>query len=992
MRASTLKHQSLRLDLTAMAVIVLIIVAAAWLVYNGLKTQFLKANASDASNAMVFIDSELSNAQEQLALFAHVPRAQRNQLAQRRFETFSDLYSVDDNGEIKIIYKSSTRSRVFVGYAFTAGPVWQQLLRNSNVARLSSIVPGYEDGEPSVYVAYRDSDNDTIIGRLDLSYIQGFLNQYSRITGNVLLLTTDKGVVMISGRPDLIVPRIDVQAIDQQQGLSRTLTLDEQQWAPLVNESPALGAHLAVLVPTRLLDIQRNTMIGALVIVLLSLVLVVAIKHRSLNRKVLDPLNAIVSRIRKIEAGQPLDFQAAHERGLPTELTEINEHVQSMSKAIAERESSLAATADTLAKRESELSLILEHLPVPLIVFEPTEQQLITFTNASFLDALGYSTTEAHSLLTLFGHTCQDRDTALRVSQAIEEMIAFHKAQQKPADPVEVRIQCRSGIEHDFIISAISLQDTAIATLVDVTALRQSERALLEAKIKAEKQEREQSQFLAMMSHEIRTPLTSIVGITGLLAQDELSERQRDLVARLTDVNQLLLRIVNDVLDHSKIEAGELILQPFRFDLHELLVKCHRMFNELAANKQIALSLDVPATCAAWRVADAHRLEQVLSNLIGNALKFTEQGQVLVRCSCAQDNTRGDWVRIEVSDTGKGIPAALQPLIFEPYKQVEDGSVRQLGGTGLGLAISKRIIEAIGGEIGFNSNPEHGTTFWVELPLPLAKDIPTKSTEAPHTSSVRHLKGARVLVVDDSAAIQFLLSEMLSSAGLEDVAASDGQQALEQLHESEQPFDAVLMDIQMPNMGGIECTKAIRSNSKHKTLPIIAMTADLVGEQRQQIIDAGANALLEKPLKQDTLIQCLAQHIEATPERLFPHIDGIERRHAMHAMEQNGALFIRLLKVFLSENRQTPDALRQSIRNQDSKHASDQLSRLSASANQIGAFHITSIAEQIAKMAQDDKHIDLTLVDQIESELQIIEKAASAYIEQNNANRNVSTN
>jgi len=319
---------------------------------------------------------------------------------------------------------------------------------------------------------------------------------------------------------------------------------------------------------------------------------------------------------------------------------------------------------------------------------------------------------------------------------------------------------------------------------VDVTALRQSERALLEAKIKAEKQEREQSQFLAMMSHEIRTPLTSIVGITGLLAQDELSERQRDLVARLTDVNQLLLRIVNDVLDHSKIEAGELNLQPFRFDLHELLVKCHRMFNELAANKQIALSLDVPATCAAWRVADAHRLEQVLSNLIGNALKFTEQGQVLVRCSCAQDNTRGDWVRIEVSDTGKGIPAALQPLIFEPYKQVEDGSVRQLGGTGLGLAISKRIIEAMGGEIGFNSNPEHGTTFWVELPLPLAKDIPTKSTEAPHTSSVRHLKGARVLVVDDSAAIQFLLSEMLSSAGLEDVAASDGQQALEQLHES----------------------------------------------------------------------------------------------------------------------------------------------------------------------------------------------------------------
>lgn len=969
-KSTTLKRQSLRLDLLAMGVTVAIVIAAAWIIYSGLKTQFIKNNAFDASNATVFIDSELSHAQEQLALFANMPAANRRLLAERRFETFSDLYALDDTGRITSIYKSSPQNRLFIGYTFSAGPVWQQLLRNSNVARLSTIVAGYEDGAPSVYVAYRDQNN-TILGRLDLTYIQNFINQYSQITGNILLLTTDKGVVMISGRPDLALPRIDMESINLDQGLSQTLVIDDQTWVPIVNESRALGAQLAVLVPTRLLDNQRNTMLVALIVVLFSLLAIATIKYRSLNRKVLDPLNGLVTRIRRIEAGQNLSEPMVFQPGLATELAEIHEHVHTMSHAIEERESKLAAAAAELSARESELSLILQNLPVPLIVFQPNQDHLITFTNESFLDALGYSTTEAHSLFVLFGHTCQDRDTAERVSHAIEAMITFQNTENKPADPVEIRIQCRSGVEHDFIVSAISLQDKAIATLVDVTALRQSQRALLEAKTKAEKQEREQSQFLAMMSHEIRTPLISIMGITELLSQDKLTGRQRDLVARLTDVNQLLLRIVNDVLDHSKIEAGELNLHAFQFDLRELLAKCQRMFTPLAKEKDIALTFEMSEECSDWRLADAFRLEQVLSNLIGNAIKFTDQGNVTVKCSDVHSTATPDCVRIEVTDTGMGIPDTLKSLIFEPYKQVELGSVRKLGGTGLGLAISKRIINAMGGQIGFTTKEQVGTTFWVELPLAATTpaQMTTNQAEPQTVVAAPHLKGARVLVVDDSTAIQFLVSEMLQRVSIGCHCAADGQTALDFLQDRDNTYDAVLMDIQMPNMDGIECTRAIRADPRLKGLPIIAMTADLVGQQRQDIMTAGANALLEKPLRQDALIHCLGQQVEATPQRLFPHISGIERDHAMHAMGQNAALFRRLLSVFLTENKDTTTVLRESIDKGHQAQSIDLLRRLSAGASQIGALTIKKTADQIEMLVHANASVSHALIDRIDEEL-----------------------
>ncbi len=970
--SKTLRGKNLRLDISAAMVTALVIIVAIWYVFNSLQQRFVEVNVADAANVNVFIDAELANAQEQLVLFGALSQTQRLDVAKRRFEAFSDLYELDVTGRVVEVYKASRNSQVFVGYTFAAGPVWDQLLQSSNVAKLSSIVQGYEDGLPSVYVAHH-SENRIILGRLDLSYIRAFINQYSRITGNVLLLTTDQGVVMVSGRPEMNVPRINVNGRDSSSAPDAArIRANDQGWIPVANPSETLGANLVVLVSTRLLDEQRNTLLIALGIILASLVMVILIKGHKLRQDVLVPISALVRRIRSIEAGETVAEQITNETDQPREFSEINRHVESMANVIAQRESALEAAAAELKAQEAELRLILEHVPIPLIVFDTKPAASVTFINATFTEVFGYTAEDIKDLGRLFHYSCQDEKTAALVSKQIAHMVESHQDHKTPSEPIEVTIACRSGVKHDVIIAAISLNGSAIATFVDVTPLRTSQRELLKAKLQAEEQERQKAQFLAMMSHEIRTPLTSILGITELLQAEELSARQRDLVKRLSDVDNLLMRIVNDVLDHAKIEAGELSLASTRFNLARVVTRCEQMFAKLAADKGIGLFARVSPECPAWLIGDEFRIEQVLANLVGNAIKFTDRGEVSVTVTCikGRDPLRG--IRVEVKDTGIGIPKDLEPLVFAPFKQTDNASARRFGGTGLGLSISKRIIEAMGGSIGFKSLANIGSTFWFELSLPEAHAglEPTVATDGAQTqSNVEHLRDTHVLVVEDSQAIQFLVNEMLGSLGVRVTPAMDGQQALERLQHAENEFDAVLMDIQMPNMDGIECTRAIRTNTRWRTLPIIAMTADLVGSQQSEILKAGANTLLHKPLQKDSLAKCLADHIETVPWRAFPEIDGIEHGHAMQTMNHNPQLFKRLLPIFISENRHVAQQTREDLANELPEQAAQRLRSLRGSASQLGALTIRDLAEQIETLILDQATVPSSLIDTLDVEL-----------------------
>lgn len=979
----TLKGKNLRLDLAAAAVTALIVLLAAWYVYDNLRKRFLQINVADASNVSVFINSELSNAQDKIVLYGMLSEQDRHRIAQARYDSYSDLYAIDNEGRIEQIYKSSQTSQVFVGYKIAAGPVWHQLLQDDRTTAISSIVQGFEDGLPSVYLIHR-SDGGTVLGRLNLDYIRNFMQQYYQLTGNILLITTNQGVIMISGQPQITLPRIEASAGN---GLLQQLPGIEllgQGWIPVVNESQALGSRLVVLVSTSLLDEQRNAFLLAMAAVLAGLILIVWLKSKKLNHDVLVPIGTLMRRIRAMETGQRLPAQIERKHQPPAEFMEIDLHFESMALAIKQREMALESAANEIAQRENELRLILQYVPVPLIVFETASPSKLTFINHSFTQVFGYTADQVQTIGQLFQHSCQTEQTAALVAHQVNHMVESHARSGSPNEPIEVSIACKSGVLHDVIIAAISMEETAIATFVDVTALRKSQRELQKAKMHAEEQEQQKARFLAMMSHEIRTPLTSILGITELLNNEQLSARQQDLTSRLIDVGNLLLRIINDVLDHSKIEAGELRIENNRFNIHELMHKCERMFSKAAKDKAIALSIELGPNCPRWLSGDAVRIEQVLVNLVANAIKFTDFGEVKVKANCTHTQDSLHRIRFEVADTGIGIPKDQEQLVFSAFKQVERKSGGRIGGTGLGLSISKRVIDLMGGSIGFNSQLNRGSTFWFELTLPAADEIP-ESRPLEHTSNDNTLKqyslnGLNILVVDDSQAIQFLVEEILTPYGVKTTRALDGLQAIERLQQRDQFYDAILMDIQMPKVDGIECTKAIRADEAFKHIPIIGMTAGLLDSQKDAMLAAGANALLGKPIHAETLVSTLLRHSRNFRAHDFPDIEGIDRSHATKTMNHNAVLFERFLQLFINEHqtiaKQTLDDLRDKQRNQ----AAQRMHSLRGGSGQIGALEISALATSIEQWILERDSIPTELIGELDEKMARLSESVTSIL------------
>jgi signal transduction histidine kinase/DNA-binding NarL/FixJ family response regulator len=975
----TLRGKSLGLDVAAAIVTALIVLLAAWYVFEDFKERFLQVNLADASNVSVVIDSGLASSQEKLVLYGMLSEQDRHRIAPTRYDSYSDLYALDQQGQITVIYKASPNSQLFKGYRFTAGPVWEQLLQSNQTSAISAIVQGYEDGLPSVYMIHR-TQGETILGRLNLEYIRDFLRQYSQITGNILLITTNTGVVMISGQSDLELPRVQITPQDGlKQQLPRIEVLD-QGWIPVVNDSPVLRARLVVLVSTKLLDDQRQAFLIALAAVMAGLILVIWLKNKKLNRDVLQPIAALMRRIRAMETGQQLITKSSDLTKPPVEFMEIDLRFESMAQAIRQREIALESAADEIRQRERDLRLILQYVPVPLIVFKTAPPTELVFINDSFTSVFGYTSDRIKTIDQLFEYSCQTTETAAKVSEQVVSLARAHADSGSPNDPIEVKIACQSGVLHDVIIAAIALDTTAVATFIDVTALRKTQRELLKAKDQAEEQEQQKTQFLAMMSHEIRTPLTSILGITEILSNEQLSEKQQDLVVRLVDVGNLLMRIVNDVLDHSKIEAGELSLDSRSFNPRELMRKCERMFSNMARNNCLNLIIQIDPECPDWLVGDAYRIEQVLSNLIGNAIKFTDFGEITVTLNGSQEQDSLYKLRVEVTDTGIGVSEELQPLLFSPFKQIDTPTRSGSSGTGLGLSISKRLVNLMGGSIGFKSKANKGSSFWFELTLPLGQDgsgALQPQVSAANPEKKRALSGLHVLVVDDSQAIQFLIQEILSHVGITVTLAIDGIQAIERLHQSNQSFDAILMDIQMPNMDGIQCTRAIRNDPAFNRVPIIAMTAGIIDTRMGDIIAAGASVVLHKPIQAETLIECLASHLEFSDDG-FPKIEGIDSVHAMKTMNHNPDLFKRLLRLFITENGAIAQATLTALKQGGHEQAARHMHSLRGGAGQIGALEIRDLALAIENWILERKPLPTQLIGELQDSLDRLKKSADA--------------
>jgi two-component system sensor histidine kinase/response regulator len=407
------------------------------------------------------------------------------------------------------------------------------------------------------------------------------------------------------------------------------------------------------------------------------------------------------------------------------------------------------------------------------------------------------------------------------------------------------------------------------AFLDNLHARRRSEEELRQAKELAEQANRSKGEFLANMSHEIRTPMNAIIGMTQLALEAESPSERRDFIAKASRSAQSLLGIINDILDFSKIEAGKLELESVPLQVNELVSGLADMFASTAQDKGLELLFDVAPTLPQGLMGDPLRLRQVLQNLIGNALKFTAKGEVVVAVDTVSEELGQVVCRFSVRDTGIGIAPEQLPRLFQSFFQTDSSVTRKYGGTGLGLAISKRLVELMGGQIGVDSAHGKGSCFWFQLPLA------RRATVTPSGRVLPMPLGLRVLVVDDNATARQILCSMCTAFGFSAHAVQGGQDALDALARGLEgkPYDLVLMDYHMPGIDGIETSRLIHQRKDLGRLPTVIMASmdERPGIARQALA-AGVQAYVNKPVTASTLLDAIqkALHPKSTQAQPEP--------------------------------------------------------------------------------------------------------------------------
>jgi PAS domain S-box-containing protein len=425
----------------------------------------------------------------------------------------------------------------------------------------------------------------------------------------------------------------------------------------------------------------------------------------------------------------------------------------------------------------------------------------------------------------------------------------------------------------------------------DISTQKEAELELRRATDLAEKAARAKGDFLANMSHEIRTPMNAVIGIAHLLERSTLDADQRQLLTKLQTASRTLLNLINDVLDLGKIEAGMMTLESIEFSPTVLLTEVQDMFRPQAEQKGLTFETEGEDELPQQLAGDVVRLRQIVCNLVSNAIKFTDRGRVALHAEAQLDDDGARfWLHVAVTDTGCGIAESDQARLFTPFTQGDASTTRRFGGTGLGLSIVQRLVALMGGSHGFTSTPGRGSCFWVRVPMALAVvDVPlpmpevmpppppidvttveAESWPAQRVSAVapddvgvmEHLPGVRVLVVDDSPINLDVARRLLQAEGAEVHSCINGREAVEYLRLHPDWFDAVLMDIQMPEMDGYEATRRVRGELGLAQLPIVAVTAGALVEDRWRAMAAGMDGFLSKPLDPALLINTVRQWVE----------------------------------------------------------------------------------------------------------------------------------
>ncbi|MDD3019598.1 MAG: ATP-binding protein [Alphaproteobacteria bacterium] len=499
----------------------------------------------------------------------------------------------------------------------------------------------------------------------------------------------------------------------------------------------------------------------------------------------------------------------------------------------------------------------------------------IVYVNKSFTTLTGYSAEEAIGKNPKFLQGPKtDKSTLARISQAIERQKTI---------TAELLNYSKDGYEYwvEMHLNPISHPDNDecvyfLATERDITERKTAEGQLIRAIESAEAATKAKSEFLANMSHELRTPMNGILGLAEIVQGMELNEDVAECIDAIHSSGVSLLTILNDILDLSKIEAEELEIEEYTFKTNDILKNIKDLTSLSASRKNLLFDISINLNVPEWLCGDAKRIQQIIFNLVGNSIKFTETGSVSLSLDYKSDPN--PCLMIQVQDTGIGIPDEFQKHLFNKFSQADTSISRKFGGTGLGLAITKYLIEMMGGTIGFTSKVNHGTTFYVSIPIKEAPKQDILQTEI-KVNNENALKGVdltqiKALVVEDHPINQMLVVKWLKKLGLQHInSAMNGFDSISLLRNN--TYDFILMDCQMPELDGYETTSLIRDMEKqlNTRTPIIAMTANAMLGEREKCLAAGMDDYLSKPLNYSQFQSCIAQWIGAKPDASAPPVD-----------------------------------------------------------------------------------------------------------------------